>query len=98
MTDPTSRQRGRPKKKSLGPDTKTYRLTDRQSQCDFDFDTIFFSYLLVLLTDRFPNSSRTLCKEYICFKCEFIVNTQIICTYITSTQLSTSFNPFTSKC
>jgi hypothetical protein len=53
MTDPTSRQRGRPnkrqdrnfkKKKSLvkcpifGLDTKTYWLTDRQSQCDFDFD------------------------------------------------------------
>jgi hypothetical protein len=51
MTDPTSRQRGRPqkndktvtlKKKSLvksplfGLGTKTYWLTDRQSQCDFD--------------------------------------------------------------
>jgi hypothetical protein len=22
----------------MGLDTKTYRLTDRQSQCDFDFD------------------------------------------------------------
>jgi hypothetical protein len=25
----------------MGLDTKTYRLTDRQSQCDFDFDFDF---------------------------------------------------------
>jgi hypothetical protein len=24
----------------MGLDTKTYRLTDRQSQCDFDFESI----------------------------------------------------------
>jgi hypothetical protein len=56
MTDPTSRQRGRPnwtgqkisykeneKKKSghgpqMGLNTKTYWLTDHQSQCDLDLD------------------------------------------------------------
>jgi hypothetical protein len=51
-TDPSSRQRGRPTKQDrncqriinicpwapMGLDTKTYWLTDRQSQCDFDFD------------------------------------------------------------
>jgi hypothetical protein len=50
MTDPTSRQRGRDRTVTFkqeetfghepqpGLDTKTDRLTDRQSQCDFDFD------------------------------------------------------------
>jgi hypothetical protein len=49
-TDQSSRQRGRPTKNKtvsvkqisgykpqMGLDTKTYWLTDRQSQCDFDF-------------------------------------------------------------
>jgi hypothetical protein len=49
-TDPSSRQRGRPTKNKtvtvkqisghgpqMGLDTKTFWLTDRQSQCDFDF-------------------------------------------------------------
>jgi hypothetical protein len=50
-TDPSSRQRGRPTKprpqlsnsnKYMGLDAKTYWLTDRQSQCDFDFDLSSF--------------------------------------------------------
>jgi hypothetical protein len=52
MTDPTSRQKESPEKRQdsnfekkisgqksqIGLDTKKYWLTDRQSQCDFDFD------------------------------------------------------------
>jgi hypothetical protein len=30
----------------MGFDTKTYWLTDRQSQCDFDFDYLLVIYLL----------------------------------------------------
>jgi hypothetical protein len=45
-TDPSSRQRERPTKTrnnyqgviNLGLDTKTYLLTDLQSQCDFDLE------------------------------------------------------------
>jgi hypothetical protein len=54
MTGASSRQRGRLTKNKtvtfkqqqisghepeMGLDTKTYWLTDRQSQCDFDFDS-----------------------------------------------------------
>jgi hypothetical protein len=49
-TETSSRERGRPTKTRpslsnsnkylvMSPDTKTYWLTDRQSQCDFDFET-----------------------------------------------------------
>jgi hypothetical protein len=40
----------------MGLDTKTYRLTDCQSQCDFDFDlTAEFS--------KFPSEGQTLRRE-----------------------------------
>jgi hypothetical protein len=47
MTDPTSRQRGRPKKqdsnfekKNIWSNVPDLGLADRQSQCDFDFDFV----------------------------------------------------------
>jgi hypothetical protein len=36
----------------MGLDTKTYGLTDRQSQCDFDFDLNIESYRLVAEEER----------------------------------------------
>jgi hypothetical protein len=43
----------------MGLDTKTYWLTDRQSQCDFDFDfDLTESYRLVAEEERPKSISR----------------------------------------
>jgi hypothetical protein len=43
-TDPSSRQRGR-RTENKTVNTKTYWQTDRQSQCDFDFDLEWWSVI-----------------------------------------------------
>jgi hypothetical protein len=62
-TDPSSRQRGRPR---IGLDTKTYWLTDLQSQSDFDFDKRLLYILtrdVLLMIESGKGQTRPLVRE-----------------------------------
>jgi hypothetical protein len=81
MTDPTSRQRGRPKKTKqvkcprFGLDTKTYWLTDRQSQCDFDFEYLnkrrWLPYMIKFWQIFTLQQTRSIigCNTQACYQC-----------------------------
>jgi hypothetical protein len=67
----------------MGLDTKTYWLTDRQLQCDFDFELTSLEFWSSTGTAVWPEEKLEdlVCDIYMCYSYSILKNVRTNCSY-----------------